>query len=410
MFVETILWIIFLTRLTNIVFGITFWLSVVLIIYAYAGYPLLIFLFGRFGKPLKCSNKFRPTITLIFAAYNEEKVVGRKLKNCLALDYPRDKLQIIVANDGSTDATAEIVKEYANQGVELVSFPRRRGKLHALNDAVTSARGEILLFSDADNFYPPNVLIEIAKYFADPSVGAVSGGRDVIGASPLGKAEGLYWKYEEFIKINETRLGNCVGVAGDLLAIRKSLFTPPPAKIINDDFYMALSIIKRGYRVVYAPEARSSHPVAASEQGEIERRARMIAGRYQAMFLSWQLLPFSNPIVVWQIISHKFLRPLVPFAMILALAANFLALFVSPASAEPSLLFLGAPYGVVIFTGQVVFYLLAAAGKKYKPGGVFGRILYLPTFLVNSNFAALIGLYRYIGSRQTVLWSKSARS
>ncbi len=391
-------------------FGIIFWLSVALIIYVYAGYPLLVFLLGRFGKPLKRSYELQPTITLIFAAYNEEKVVGQKLKNCLALNYPRDKLQIIVADDGSTDATAEIVKEYANQKIELISFPQRRGKLHALNDAVRSARGEILLFSDADNFYPPNVLIETAKYFADPSVGAVSGGRDVIGASPLGKAESLYWKYEEFIKINETKLGNCVGVAGDLLAVRKSLFTPPPAKIINDDFYMALSVIQKGYRVIYAPEARSSHPVAASEQGEIERRARMIAGRYQAMFLAWRLLPFSNPIAVWQIISHKFLRPLVPLAMIFALVANCLALFVFPVSAEPALLFLGTPYGNVIFTGQAVFYLLAAVGKKYKPGGTFGYILYLPTFLVNSNLAALIGLYRYVGSRQTVLWSKSARS
>jgi cellulose synthase/poly-beta-1,6-N-acetylglucosamine synthase-like glycosyltransferase len=392
------------------VFGITFWLSVALIIYAYAGYPLLIFLFARFGKPLKHSYKFQPTISLIFAANNEERMIGRKLKNCLSLDYPRNKLQIIVADDGSTDATAKIVKEYANQGIELFSFPQRRGKLSALNDAVKSAWGEVLLFSDADNFYPPNVLIETAKCFADPSVGAVSGGRDVVGAGPLGKAEGLYWKYEEFIKTNETRLGNCIGVAGDLLAVRKSLFTPPPANIINDDFYMALSVIKKGYRVVYAPEARSSHPVAAAEQGEIERRARMIAGRYQAMFLSWQLLPFSNPVAVWQIISHKFLRPLVPFAMILAFVTNFLVLFVAPGTSVPALLFLSAPYGNIIFIGQIIFYLLAAAGIKYRAGGIFGHILYLPTFLVNSNLAALIGLYRYVGSRQTVLWSKSVRS
>lgn len=390
-------------------FGMVFWLSVAVVLYVYIGYPVLITLLARLRKPLWFPSNHYPTVTLIFAANNEEKVIAKKLENTLALDYPREKFQILVADDGSVDQTSSIVKSFRERGVELVSFQNRRGKLAALNDAIKNADGEVILFSDADNFYPPNALKEAVKYFQDPFVGAVSGGRNVIGESSLGNAEGLYWKYEEFIKRQETRFGSCVGVAGDLLAIRRSLFVPPPVGIINDDFYMALGVLKQGYRVLYAPEARSYHPVADTEQGEIERRARMVAGRYQAIFSAWHMLPFANPITFWQIISHKYLRPLIPFAMIVAFLSNVISLLgVLPVNG-PAWIVLAPPYGHIFLVIQFLFYGIAFVGMRIKSRGLIGKVGYLPTFLVNSNLAALRGFYRYISSKQTVVWRKVAR-
>ncbi len=226
------------------------------IFYVYAGYPLAIALLAYLAKPPIYTSGYSPVITLIFAAHNEEKVLAKKIRNCLELDYSRDRLQILIVDDGSTDRTAELAKSHADQGVELISFPARRGKLSALTDASKYTRGEIILFSDADNFYSSNVLQVLMRYFSDPKVGCVSGGRNVIGETLLGTSESLYWRYEEFIKLQESRIGNCVGVAGDLLAVRKSLYAPPPLGIVNDDFYTGLSVIKKGYRVVYAPDAK----------------------------------------------------------------------------------------------------------------------------------------------------------
>ena len=386
--------------------GLVFWISALMIVYVYIGYPLLIALFAQLRRRTIQWQPILPTITLFIAAHNEQKVIAQKLENSLALDYPRDRLQILVADDGSTDRTAEIVKAYQNKGVELIHYPDRKGKLTTINRAIKFAGNEIILFSDSDNFYPVDTVHEIVKYFSDPSVGAVSGGRNVIGDNSLGSAEGLYWRYEEYIKQQESRVHSCVGVAGDLLAIRRELYIAPPPNIINDDFYLALSIIKQGYRVVYAPKARSYHPVAASEQGEMERRARMVAGRYQAMFLAWQMLPFQKPVVLWQVISHKYLRPLVPFAMILMLLTNILALFDQASRTIYAWFALSSPYGFLFITLQLAFYSLALLGKHYKHKGPLGKILYLPTFLFNSNLAALLGLYRYMSNRQTVMWKK----
>jgi cellulose synthase/poly-beta-1,6-N-acetylglucosamine synthase-like glycosyltransferase len=391
-------------------FGLIFWASAVFIFYVYIGYPLAIALLGRLSKPSFYSSNFHPSVTLLFAAHNEEKVLAEKLENCLALEYPRELLQILIVDDGSTDQTVEIAKSYTNQGVELISSLTRRGKLSAQTDALPYVRGEIVLFSDADNFYPSNVLQMVAKYFSIAEIGCVSGGRNVIGGETLlGGSESLYWKYEEFIKLQESRIGNCVGVAGDLLAVRRSLYVPPPLGIINDDFYTGLSVIKQGYRVVYAPDARSYHPVAGTELGEIERRARMVAGRYQAIFSAWKMLPWQNPIAVWQIFSHKYFRPLIPFAMIIALISNFLALFSDGSFNKPSWLMLSSPYQWILLVLQLLFYLSAWIGSRYKFRGAIGKLMYMATFLVNSNAAALRGFYRYITSKQTVMWKKAAR-
>ncbi|HEX8991329.1 MAG TPA: glycosyltransferase family 2 protein [Anaerolineales bacterium] len=386
--------------------GIAFWLCVFFVFYVYAGYPLLIAVLARLRPKPVWPPQELPRVTLLIAAHNEEKAIESKLINTAALDYPRDRLQILIADDGSVDRTAEIVQAYAPKGIQLFRIAPRRGKMAALNLAMKEVRNEIVLFSDADNLYSPDAVRKMVEPFSDPSVGAVSGGREVPGERALGKAEGLYWKYEEFIKRQESRLGSCVAAAGDAFAIRRQLFLPPPPDIINDDFFLVLEVLKQHYRVVYAPGARSTHPVTETETGEIERRARMVAGRYQAIFKGFRMLPFGHPVVVWQIISHKYLRPIVPLAVILAMIANAIAFVLPSRLALPGWLVLARPYVWITLALEVLFFALAALGVRRRFPGIIGRVLYLPTFLINSNFAALKGLYRYLTEAQTVFWTR----
>jgi hypothetical protein len=193
-------------------------------------------------------------------------------------------------------------------------------------------------------------------------------------------------------------------VAGEILAIRRQLFETPPDHIINDDFYMAMRLIQRGYRVVYAPEARSYERVSLTAQDEVARRARIVAGRYPAMSLAGELLPWQRPLVVWQIVSHKYLRPLVPLAMIGAFFTIILAVVTSKKDGQRSTVF-----NWLALAGQIAFYAAAWLGGRGHIKGKLGKLLYIPHFLVNSNTAAFIGLYRFLTGQQSTLWQRVNR-
>lgn len=391
--------------------GVIFWLFALLIIYTYAGYPFLIWIFSRFVFRPKLKQTEFPHLTLLIAAFNEEKVIAQKIENSLQLDYPRDRLQILVMDDGSEDSTQAIIKSFSDRGVELAYNPPRRGKMAAINRAMQQVRGEIVLFSDASNTYDSKVAAEIVVPFSDPRVGAVVGARSIeAGEGGLGKSEGLYWKYESFIQKNESLLGCCTGIIGEILALKRSLFLPPPDGIINDDFFMAMQVVKQGYQVAYNPNARSFESISTHARDGIERRKRIVAGRYQAIMHARHFLPWNRPFVVWQIISHKFMRPLVPFFMIGMILLNLLALVVPGKNTELPLLYLAFPYNWIMFSMQVVFYLLAILGNmlEIRNSGLL-RIFYLPTFLFNSNLAALMGMIRYYSGRQTALWVKTSK-
>ena len=386
-----------------------FWLSVGTILYVYVGYPLLLTLLARLRpeKSTIIAAPALPVVTLLIAAYNEERVIAQKLDNSLALDYPQNKLQILVTADGSDDCTPDMVAQYADQGVELCYAPPRRGKMAAINRAMPQAHGQIIVFSDANNMYDPSALRHLVVPFADPTVAAVTGAKSILkGDGALGDSEGLYWQYESFIKKQETELGSCTGVAGEILAIRRELFESPPDQIINDDFYMAMRLLQRGHRVVYAPQARSYERVSLSAEDEVARRARIVAGRFQAMSLAGELLPWKRPFVVWQIVSHKYLRPFVPVIMIIALLANIGS--VVRRRNGRSLRQLTHPFSWLFLLGQLAFYMAAWLGGR-KNQGKLGKILYIPHFFVNSNLAALIGLYRFVTRQQTTLWQRVRR-
>lgn len=393
--------------------GLIFWFSLFLIIYTYFLYPLILWGITVFS-PRRISHGVRecPSVTLLIAAYNESESIAAKIKNSLKLDYPADRLQILVAADGSDDATVSIVESFKDPRVVLSFREERQGKMAAINRAMTHATGEIVVFSDANNIYASDTLRQLMQGFDGPNVGAVSGAKRIIkGDSPLGQSEGLYWRYESFIKERESRLGCCTGVCGEILALRRALFIPPPATIINDDFALAMGLIHRGFQIRYAPDAKSYERVSASASEEISRRARIIAGRYQAIASAHQWLPFKRPVLVWEILSHKILRPLVPLAMLSALLANSLAVLSFGAfdDAQYPLMSLAWPYSAGLLTAQFLFYAIAFSGRHYPLKGRLGALLYLPTFLVDSNFAALMGLKRYFSRGQATTWSMAKR-
>jgi poly-beta-1,6-N-acetyl-D-glucosamine synthase len=400
-------------REKKMIIGLFFWFFVLLIFYAYFGYPALLGLVApRRSSAPTCEEGELPTVTLLIAAYNEEESISGKLENSLKLNYPRDRLEIIVAADGSDDGTVDIVKSFSAKGIKLSYSPERKGKMAAINQALALATGDIVVFSDANNIYAEDALRKLVARFDSPWVGAVTGSKHIVkGSTLLGDSEGLYWKYESFIREKESQLGCCTGVCGEIFSIRRTLFERPPERVINDDFVMAMGLVGKGYKIVYAVDARSYEQVSATAEEEMVRRTRIIAGRYQALSMAHQWLPFNRPILLWQILSHKVLRPIVPLAMIGALAANLLAIVV-PAATDAShpLLALAWPFSGWLLGLQIAFYGMAFWGGRIKKGtSPLGALFYLPTFLVNSNVAALKGLGQFLMGRQTSIWKKARR-
>lgn len=395
----------------SILIALFFWISVGTILYTYFGYPILVFLLAKLIHKSATYPASQPPVTLLIAAYNEESVIEGKIQNALAVDYPKNLFQVLIVTDGSTDKTCDIVKRYTNKGVDLLYQPERRGKMAAINRALPQARGEIVIFSDANNFYPLDAICKLIGPFGDPEVGATTGAKVIEkGDGSLGTSEGLYWKYESFIKKQESLLGSCTSAAGEMLAIRKNLYSPPPENVINDDFFIAIQIVRSGYRLIYVPEAKSIERVSPSAEDEVTRRTRINAGRFQAIAMAKQILPFRRPLLVWQIFSHKFLRPLVPFGMIGAALFSLLTVIFPPKS--QGLFILSKPYNLIFLGLQILFYALAWLGRNYGNRGDQNkllRLLYLPTFLTNSNWAALLGFFRFLRGGQSHLWERIAR-
>jgi len=370
-----------------------------LTLYVYVGYPLLIAAWARLRPRPIARSDVEPHVSLVIAAYNESSVIAEKIRNSLALDYPADRLEIMVVADGSSDSTADIARAFAAQGIRVLHTPERRGKSAALNRGVSGAKGEIIVFSDANAFYERDAIRKIVRNFADPEVGAVSGNKTVRrGTTAIADSEGFYWQYESFIKAKETATGTTVGVVGEINAIRASLYPVIPTHIINDDTYLCLATLRQGYRVVYEPEAISFETPAQSMADEVIRRKRITAGRYQQMFTTslWRTLP---PTVIFKLVSHKFLRLMLPFFMIGALVAN--AIVVLDENASPLL--------VATFMAQVIAYIFAGLGMLLRGSRGWARLPRAAYYVVSSNVAALSGLHQFLNGQATVLWKKAAR-
>lgn len=376
------------------------WLSIFLVVYVYIGYPALLWLLTRFIQRPVRKEAGSPPVSLIIAAYNEEKVIEQKLLNSLELDYPQELLQIIVAADGSSDNTRAIAERYEEHRVLVLHTPERRGKCAAMNRAVAAATGEILIFSDANAFYYPNVICELVRNFEDPEVGCVSGSKTVrTSASEIGKSEGAYWKYEAAIKKWESKLHSTIAVVGEMLALRRNLYTPIPEYIISDDAFLANCVLKQGKRVIYEPAAVSWETPVTRMRDEIVRRQRISAARYRLLFnrSNWC---WRNPLVLFMQFSHKFLRLMLPILMLSALLFSFLAVVFFSAGLWLSLALLAQ---LCVYALALVGYFAEKAGRKLP----LVRVFY---YIVSGNWASILGLVRYVTGRQSVAWERVQRS
>jgi biofilm PGA synthesis N-glycosyltransferase PgaC len=303
-----------------------FWLSFFLVLYVYAGYPALLMLWRRFrGQPVK-KKYWEPTVSIVIAVHNERQSIERKLRNCLALDYPKRKLQIIVSLDGPTDGSEFLVWKYAASGVEMVHSKEHCGKATALNRALRRAKGEIVVFADARQTFDLDVIRELTANFSDQTVGAVSGELMLEPSHESGKGVGLYWRYEKALRAMESQVHSVTGATGAIYAIRRSLYEDLPEDTILDDVLTPLRIVMEGKRAVFEPNARAYDTVACCPLAEYSRKVRTLCGNYQlAAQLPQLLVPWRNPIFV-QFVSHKLGRLLVPWALLTLFVTNLMML------------------------------------------------------------------------------------
>jgi poly-beta-1,6-N-acetyl-D-glucosamine synthase len=371
---------------------ILFWLCVATPLYAYAGYPLTLLILRRlFHRDVKKAD-IAPRVSLLVPAYNERSNIERKIRNSLALDYPSDCLDIVIACDGSRDGTPQLAKavaqsEEAGGRVRVLDFPVNRGKIMTLNSAVAEIDAEIIVFSDASAILNGDALRTLVRNFADPKVGAVSGKYTVIKPHEvnIGASEDFYWKYETFLKTQEAQLSSTLGGHGHLHAIRRELYPFPPPGTINDDYIIHASVIAKGWRAVYEPEAVIREE--AHEMTGFGRRVRIMAGNIQQLREIKPLLKPFRPMPLFFFLCHKGLRLAVPFAMLGALICN--------------LFLLNRPLYALLFTLQVMFYLMAIGGSivRLRP-----KFLMLPYYFSMINAATFLGAYHASTGLRRMRW------
>jgi poly-beta-1,6-N-acetyl-D-glucosamine synthase len=374
-----------------------FWGASALIAYTYVAYPAVVALLARLrGAPIH-AVAVRPTASLLIVAHNEARHLRQTLDNRLALDYPKDRLEIVVASDGSSDETVEIAQQYAGAGVVTVAFETRRGKPSVLNEVIPQCRGDIVALSDARQLYDPGALSVMLANFADPKVGAVSGELHLANEGGVGVGEGVgfYWRYEKFIRRHESRFDSTVGATGAIYAIRRELFETVPADTILDDVLIPMRIARQGYRVVFEPGALAFDRVSETASQEFTRKVRTIAGTLQLLARErWLWNPLTNRL--WfQTMSHKLLRIVgAPLLLAAFSASGWLAR--------------SSPLLRVAFVGQLVFYAAACLGFSTRRRTVIGRGLAVPYAFCVLNAAALVGMFRFLTGGQPVTWQKTS--
>jgi cellulose synthase/poly-beta-1,6-N-acetylglucosamine synthase-like glycosyltransferase len=371
-----------------------FWLSIFFILYCYLGYPLILIILGLFfGKEIKRAE-ITPSVSLLIPVYNEEKIIQKKIENSLDLDYPKEKLEIIVASE-SNDKTNEIVKGYENRGVKLIEFAGREGKQYTIYRTLPKCQGEIVVLTDANGMFKRDAILKLVRNFADPRVGCVSGELKYINPKKksVGESESFYWKYEIFIKKLESKICSVLGANGSIYALRKELYKPL-SKYRGDDFDLPIRIIQQGFGVVFEPEAISEEEVYPETIKEFKRKVVIVGWHFRgALILLKDSLKKNQPLLVFQLISHKILRWLIGFFLIFILLSNIFLLknfFYS-----------------ISFIGQLIFYYLAIFGylldRKRKK---LNKLINLAYYFCMVNLAALIGVIKGILGRQTPTWEK----
>jgi len=371
---------------------ILFVTSVVVIAYAYLGYPVVLAVLSRaLGQGVRKAD-IMPKVSLIVAAYNEEGDIANKIKNALALDYPEDKLEVIVTSDCSTDRTDEIVREFQGR-VMLYRLPHRLGKTAAQNRAVSISTGEILVFSDATTNYHPLAVRNMVRNFADPSVGCVAG--RLVYKKPVEGSVGSgcisYWSYETFLKSHESRVSSLIGVSGCMYAVRHSSYAGLD-RDLSSDFVIAAEMRLLSLRTVFEPEAVCYEDTNIRPTDEFRMRVRVIEQTITALSRYRELLdPRHHGLFALQMLSHKVARYLIPWLLILAFLANLAWLNSFPEASIALIL-------------QVGFYTSAGCGLILDRFGVHHRVLAMPYYFVLANGAAALGLVKFLLGKSHIVW------
>lgn len=369
-----------------------FWLSLGLILYTYIGYPLILAVIlsmknhSRRGR----SADSMPSVTLVISMYNEEKILEGKVRNLSEIDYPSDRLEILIGSDGSSDATAKLLQQVTMPNLRVCVFQHRRGKASVLNDLVEMATGEIIVFSDANTMFQRETVRLLVGPFEEKETGGVSGELVLEGQGNTG--ESLYWKYETFVKRLESTVHTLVGATGGVYAIRRNLYEPLPSdRSIADDFVTPLRVVERGYQVRYVPDAVAVEQGEESVMGEFQRKVRIGAQNFNAIPLFKSLLDPSRGFVAFALWSHKVIRWIVPFLLV-ALAGATIVL---------------EPLGIVYrwsFIIEVAFCLAAAVGIVSERWKFHNPVFTLPYYFLAMNTALFLGFLRSILGSQSPTW------
>jgi len=384
---------------------ILFYASFFILFYNYIGYGILLWALVKVKRLLvkakPAAAPYEPEVTLIVAAYNEEAVIEEKIVNTLALDYPKEKLRLLFITDGSTDSTPAIISSYPT--IKLLHSNTRNGKTAALNRAMEHVQTPYVIFCDANTLLNTAAVRNIVQHYADERTGGVAGEKKVISENAAGAAatEGVYWKYESFLKKLDAELYSVVGAAGELFSVRTSLFQPVEEAVILDDFVISLRINIKGYRIAYAPDAYAMETPSDSIKEEHKRKIRISAGGFQSIVMLRALLNiFRFPVVSFQYISHRVLRwTLSPLSLLLLLMSNIVLA-----------VYAGGWFYPACLAVQVLGYLAALTGYKLAERNIKISLFYIPFYFLFMNIAVYQGFYRYLTRSQSAAWEKAKRS
>jgi len=378
-----------------------FWISCFGVGYTYVLYPVLLFVWRTLKrKPTTSvsveqrSDRELPSVTVVIAAYNEEAVIGQKISNIRSTDYPGDRIEFLVGSDGSTDRMEQLLQSCGVPSLQVFRFPDRRGKASVLNDLVAGAQGEIIVFSDANTVYEPTTIRRLVGAFSDPSVGGALGELSLVtqGGTLAEHAESFYWRYENALKKLESEIFTTLGGTGPLYAVRRSLFVPLPiSKVVTDDFLVPLSVLARGYRVVYEPRARGHEETSASVAREFRRKTRIAVGNYHGISEFYRLLSPRYGFVAFALWSHKILRWM-GWIFLLAMVST------SAYVAADNRFFLF----VCVF--EIVVAALVALGAGAEKLRFRIGMLGMPFHFVAMNAALALGFLQFIAGRRQPTW------
>ena len=387
------------------IFHYIFWISISIIFYNYIGYGLLLLILTGAknifinAKNLRLRDGELEDVTLVIAAYNEEAVIAEKISNCLDLNYPPNKISFLFITDGSTDKTAEIISEYPQ--IQLLNSPERKGKTAALNRAMEYVTTPITVFCDANAMLNRSAILRIVSHYRSKETGGVAGEKRVMrraASGSVGAGEGLYWKYESYLKRLDSELYTVAGAAGELFSIRTKLWVPLPENVVLDDFLISIRVNLKGYRVGYEPAAYALELPSASLKEEKKRKIRISAGAFQIMSMKeiWKIR--KHPILFFQFFSHRFLRwTLTPICLPLLLLANI------------PLAVTGSPFFRISLIGQIMFYVLAISGSHVKTKTGKLKTFKILHYILFMNYSVYLGFFRFMKGKQSGVWEKAKR-